>query len=381
MRIGTPRLVCCAVAAAASLVFTLSDLGAQEDKEVRRLVERLEKAQSLMVYRYADTLASLGPVAAQAVPRLLKNLDDKDSDRRYGSETALERMGPIAIAALPALVARTRDPKTRGTAVRILVKVAPGSVRQMLEDFALNDSSIYVRQRALEAITSDSLLARISTSAPEAVAEMARRKISSQAVLANLARASKDMAVVDGIVARLTERPHLLSLVRSGPTSVRRAALAALPSFVVADMATKEPDPQVRLDAVWYLADSAMLASIAVRDADAAVKAAAQVSLRGKRGDLKVDGLDCRPAGGSSYTCAVRIVNSGTVAYSDIRYVLGTTLFGSESARGAPKYLDFTLQPGESREMSIPFYAGGVIGGVTQAQCRIVSAAKAKPDR
>lgn len=351
---------------------------AQDDREVRRLVERLEKAEILVQYRYADSLALLGPIAAQAVPRLLKNLDDKDSDKRYGSATALGRMGPIAISALPALIQRTRDTKTRYDAVQLLVKIAPDSVRGMLEDFALNDTSVYVRRAALEGVRSDTLLARIAASAPETIAELARQRIANQGILADLARGSSNIAVVDAILTRLTERTHVLGLVRSGPSPVRRAALATLPAFVVVDMATKESDPAVRLDAVWYMADSAMLRTIATRDANPAVKAAALVSSRGKPRDLKVDGLDCRPSGRYDYTCAVRIVNTGVVAYTDIRYILGAALTFSGNASGRPKYLDLTIQPGETKELSLPLSTFG--GGVSmEAQFRITSAAKAEP--
>jgi hypothetical protein len=377
------RLLCALVIASG---VGIEPAHAQEDKDLRRFMQALEKARNFNdAARARDSIGALGGRAIEGLPGLVRFLDHKEFYVRYGALQALQKLGPAAAPATPLVLPRLQDTSAgkRTDAVDILLKIARETAGPALAALARTDPSPYVRSRALPAVTSaDTLSLIIRTDTHTALKQSAVRQLSDQRVLGELAKANLGLEMTDAILEKVTDRDVILDLVRAGPSALRFDALAKLPSFVVADIATKHADPLVRLDAVWVATDAAALAAIGANDADPAVREAAKLSARGKPTDLKVTGLDCKPeptASSRSYICALQIVNGGAVAYTDLRFVLGITDgFGSDARDGARR-LEGSVQPGETKEFTARFTSSSTLGNT--AQFRLAGMRKTAPAR
>jgi hypothetical protein len=237
-----------------------------------------------------------------------------------------------------------------------------------------------VRRAAVAAVESPQTLADIVRADTATLVRWAALdRLSDQQLLGTLAKANLGDDLTDRIMAKVTDRDVVLDVVATGNPELRFDALGLLPSFVVADLAAKHSDPQVRAAAAWVVTDSAALARIAATDKDSLVRVAARTSSRGRSGDLKVAGLDCKPDpnGRGDFTCAVLITNSGAVAYTGLRYVIGTTVLSGVDVRGDVKRLAGTIQPGENKEFTVRLTRRA--SSDTNVQFRLVRTRKAAP--
>ncbi|MGD2068448.1 MAG: SH3 domain-containing protein [Gemmatimonadota bacterium] len=349
------------------------ELRAALDRHLRALRETESSAERV---RVKDSIVALGDYAANAVPELERMVEDDEFNVSYGARITLEGLGPLAAAAAPRFMKWLEDEsETRRTwGVSILLKIAPEQARAAIVRLARTDPSTGVRRAALAAVTSPATLADIvRNDAYEPVRVAALQRLNDARTLGALLREGLPAELEDRAMARLDDRDVLVDLATGPPGELRFAAMARLPSFVLADLATTHTDPGVRLDAVWVLTDAAVLRSIGQNDADPAVRAAAAISANGKVTDVRLGGLDCKPDPNRRgwHDCHVRLENHGTVAYTHLKYTLGAGLGSPPICR-----LPGSLEPGATAEHVLPLYSGA-LGGLVEF--RIVGKRKTRP--
>ncbi len=315
------------------------------------------------------------------MPDIVKLLDHPEFSVKNSAQTILTKLGPLASPVAPLLLQRLQagSSSVRLQAIEILWKIAPEESRSDIGPLARNDTDFNVRAAALPAIGKPSELAEIIRKDPsENVKKAALKLLSDQQELAALLKNDWDPGFKDAILNRISDRATLLELIAAGPSVLRLEALQKLPSFVVAEIASRNADPMVRRDAVWVVADSAILTRIAESDTHAEVREAAKISALGKRTDLKVGGMDCKIT--QQYgpiQCIVQIINEGAVAYTNIKYLVGDTYYAGMDAQGETKRLNATIEPGETREFDISYTS--LSFGNAKVQFRLMGLLKAAP--
>ena len=149
---------------------------------------------------------------------------------------------------------------------------------QVLVKIATEDTCFYVREKAVDRLTDQTLLYRIATEDTYTlIREKAVDRLTDQTLLCRIAITDEDESVRISATANLTDQMLLMKVaIENKESTVRTAAVANITDqALLIKFATEDTDSNVRAAAVANITDQALLTKFATEDRASVVRAAA----------------------------------------------------------------------------------------------------------